>query len=134
MGKYDDIINLPHHRSATHPHMSMMARAAQFAPFAALEGHKEDVAESGRLTEPKRELTADQQNELSLSLARAIQNNEDITVTFFVADARKSGGCYDSCRGKINRIDEYVRTLIMDFGLTVPLDDIWSIRIDNEDE
>lgn len=36
---YDDIINLPHHQSATRPHMSLHDRAAQFAPFAALTGH-----------------------------------------------------------------------------------------------
>ena len=28
--RYDDIINLPHHRSRTRPHMSMHNRAAQF--------------------------------------------------------------------------------------------------------
>ena len=32
--QYDDIINLPHHQSATRPHMSNYDRAAQFSPFA----------------------------------------------------------------------------------------------------
>ena len=41
MSKYDDIINLPHHVSATRRPMSMDGRAAQFAPFAALTGHSE---------------------------------------------------------------------------------------------
>ena len=36
---YDDIINLPHHVSATRPQMSMIDRAAQFSPFAALTGY-----------------------------------------------------------------------------------------------
>ena len=34
--KYEDIINLPHHVSKTRPQMSMLERAAQFSPFAAL--------------------------------------------------------------------------------------------------
>ena len=42
-GKYDDIINLPHHVSSKRPHMSMKNRAAQFAPFAALTGHGEAI-------------------------------------------------------------------------------------------
>lgn len=36
---YADIIDLPHHQSQRHPHMSLHDRAAQFAPFAALTGH-----------------------------------------------------------------------------------------------
>lgn len=37
--KYEDIINLPHHVSPTHPRMSMRQRAAQFGSFAAVRGH-----------------------------------------------------------------------------------------------
>ena len=47
---YEDIVNLPHHRSQTHPHMSMEERAAQFSSFAALTGHKEAVREKARRT------------------------------------------------------------------------------------
>ena len=43
--QYDDIINLPHPASSKHPRMSMMARAAQFAPFAALTGYEEAIGE-----------------------------------------------------------------------------------------
>ena len=43
MGKYDDIINLPHHVSKRHPQMSMWNRAAQFAPFAAVSGHEDAI-------------------------------------------------------------------------------------------
>lgn len=43
--KYDDIINLEHPTSRRHPRMSIQARAAQFAPFAALTGYDEIIRE-----------------------------------------------------------------------------------------
>ena len=46
--KYDDIIRLPHHQSTERPHMSLHDRAAQFAPFAALSGYEEAIAEEVR--------------------------------------------------------------------------------------
>ena len=51
MDEYDDIINLPHPTSTRRPRMSMMQRAAQFAPFAALSGHHEAIADTARRNE-----------------------------------------------------------------------------------
>lgn len=48
--KYDDIINLPHHKSAKYPHMDLYDRAAQFSPFAALTGFEDAIEETGRIT------------------------------------------------------------------------------------
>lgn len=45
---YADIIDLPHHQSSTHPHMSLYDRAAQFAPFAALTGYDDMITEEAR--------------------------------------------------------------------------------------
>ena len=45
---YEDIINLPHPVSKKHPQMSMMQRAAQFAPFAALTGYGAAISETAR--------------------------------------------------------------------------------------
>ena len=52
---YDDIINLPHHVSKVHPQMSMMNRAAQFAPFAALTGYSDAIEATVRMTEESQE-------------------------------------------------------------------------------
>ena len=43
---YDDIINHPHHVSKVHPQMSLLARAAQFSPFAALTGYDDAISET----------------------------------------------------------------------------------------
>lgn len=51
--KYDDIINLPHHKSEKHPHMDLYDRAAQFSPFAALTGFDEAIEETGRIAEER---------------------------------------------------------------------------------
>lgn len=52
-GNYDDIINLPRHVSTKHPQMSLEARSAQFAPFAALTGYDEMIQETVRITSEK---------------------------------------------------------------------------------
>ena len=46
MGKYDDMLHLPHHRSAVRPPMPMQDRAAQFSPFAALTGYEAVIEEA----------------------------------------------------------------------------------------
>lgn len=38
---YEDIMTLKRPKSVKHPPMAKLARAAQFAPFAALTGHRE---------------------------------------------------------------------------------------------
>ena len=66
---YDDIIRLPHHVSQNHPQMPLRDRAAQFAPFAALTGYEAAVGETARLTAERRELDAQEAEELDRRLA-----------------------------------------------------------------
>lgn len=47
---YSDIIHLQRPPSA-HPRMPMEKRAAQFAPFAALTGHKGAIRDTEKITE-----------------------------------------------------------------------------------
>ena len=43
-----DMLYLPHPVSKKHPRMSIIARSAQFAPFAALVGYEDLVFETGK--------------------------------------------------------------------------------------
>ena len=57
---YADILAHPHHQAENRPHMSMHDRAAQFSPFAALTGFDGVIAETGRMTDRKIELSESQ--------------------------------------------------------------------------
>lgn len=47
--KYRDIIEMEHHVSPNRRPMPMDKRAAQFAPFAALNGHEEAIERTARM-------------------------------------------------------------------------------------
>ena len=129
--RYDDIIHLPHHVSKTRPQMSMMDRAAQFSPFAALTGYDAAIKETGRLTDEKIELGEETKAVLDRKqryLSDMISVQPEITVTYFLPDEKKSGGTYLSVTGKLKRIDEYERMMILTDGKKIPLDDIMDIE------
>ena len=129
-GKYDDIINLPHHTSPRHPRMSMRDRAAQFAPFSALTGYGDAIDETARLTDGRIELSEDAKALLDMKqriLAEQIHTHPQISVTYFVPDSRKTGGTYKTVLGRLKRIDEVEKMLIFTDGQIVPVDDVLSI-------
>lgn len=130
MNNYDDIIDLPHHISASRPRMSMENRAAQFAPFSALDGHKEAINETSRYTSEPMELTEDEQKILSRRLSTGIERSLPVEITYFVNDRIKSGGYYKKVKGVIKSVDEYSGSLLLDNGLTVRLIEIKSITGD----
>ena len=70
---YDEIINLSHHVSKTHTPMSMWNRAAQFAPFAALNGHNNALME----TEKQNEQMYEHQDDSSPFTEFQYENGED---------------------------------------------------------
>ncbi len=130
-GKYDDIIDLPHKKSATRPHMTMLQRAAQFSPFAALTGHGDAIKETARLTEKKIELGEDQKERLNerLQLICEQLNTEPIvTITYFVPDEKKDGGMYVEATGTVKKIDEYAKTVLLHDGTRIMMDDVLDIE------
>ncbi|MBR5433117.1 MAG: hypothetical protein IK117_01620 [Bacteroidales bacterium] len=129
-GKYDDIINLPHHVSETHPPMSMRNRAAQFAPFAALSGHNDAIQETARYTDDFQgidESNIEILNRKIMELRNHINEHPQISVTYFKPDAHKEGGCYSIKTGNIKKIDDYEQVLQFTDTDTIPIQSIFDI-------
>lgn len=126
-GLYDDIINLPHPVSKKHPPMPMKNRAAQFSPFAALNGHGAAIREVLRETESRRELGEHDREILDRKLAflqEHLAEQPEVTVTYFLPDSKKDGGRYVDVSGKIKKIDFYQGLLVMEDGTKIRLEDI----------
>lgn len=135
--KYDDIINMPRPQSPRRK-MTLHERAAQFSPFAALTGYEEAVKEAARLTDSRPEPDEDRINELNAKigyLKTILSRRPEITVTYFIPDARKAGGLMEEFTGNIRVIDEYERQLVFESG-NIPIDDVYDITgsIFDEDE
>ena len=127
---YEDIIYLEHPTSKKHPRMSLYDRAAQFSPFAALTGHEEAIVETARLTDCNSELDDDEKEKINEQLQRICEHLGEeykVTITYFVPDERKEGGCHTSVTGIVKKINEYERTLIMRDGNVIPIDQIKDI-------
>lgn len=127
---YEDIINLPHHISKKHRPMPREARAAQFAPFAALTGYESDVNEAARYTGKRRELgeyETERLNRRINEIRDGIHGNTEVIITYFKPDEKKAGGEYLNIGGRVRKIDDYGRTLTLTSGALIPLDDISEI-------
>ena len=137
MKHYDDILHLPHPVSKKHRQMPIADRAAQFMPFAALTGYDSAIRETGRLTDEKIELDEEALTALDMKfqlLMKAIDEEPEASVTYFKPDQRKDGGAYLTETGKIGKIDEYQRLVIMRSGVRIPMDDILQIDFDSSAE
>ena len=132
MGKYDDIIGLPHHVSSKRPHMPMLDRAAQFQPFRALTGYEDAVQETARYTDEKVELTEDEKALLDMELQRLsddIASRPQVTLTCFRPDKKKSGGAYVTTTGRLKKIDDIEGALILASGERIVIEDILDIQV-----
>ena len=131
MSRYDDIINLPHHVSPTRQRMSMHDRAAQFAPFSALVGYDDAVAETARLTESRPELDEQEQqaiNECLAYIADHIHEQPEVCIKYFIPDEHKSGGAIVEFSGKVKKISATDGTIVMAGGYKIRLSDITDVR------
>lgn len=132
---YDDIKHLTRPQyDDLHP-MPMSDRAAQFSPFAALVGYDDAVAETARLTDSRDELTEDEISELNANLNRLLDSLDEqpqISVTYFVPDEKKSGGRYAEKVGTVRIYDSYANELVFTDGVRIAVADM--ARLDFTEE
>lgn len=128
--KYGAIINFEHPTSKKHKRMSMMNRAAQFAPFAALTGYDEAIRETGRYTSEKVELDENQKDILDEKLFLIMGKSEKpvVQITYFVPDEKKTGGEYVTIEGKIKKTDNFEHTIVMQDNTIIKIEMITDIN------
>ena len=132
---YDDIKHLTRPQyDDLHP-LSMHDRAAQFSPFASLVGYDDAVAETARLTDSRAELTEDEMSELNANLNRLLDSLDEqpqISVTYFVPDEKKSGGKYVEKVGVVRIYDSYVGELVFTDGVRIAVADMSALTFIDE--
>ena len=130
---YEDILHLPHHTSRTRTPMPMSDRAAQFSPFSALTGYNDAVTETARLTDEKTELNEEALTVLNRKyqiLAGHLDEEPEITITYFKPDGKKAGGAYAVVEGTVKRLDPVEHTIVMENGIKIPMEDVVDLDVE----
>ncbi len=130
--RYNDIMQCTPPRAAKP--MARVARAAQFAPFAALVGHDAAIAETARLTDrriPLDDESARRLNETLARLSESVAAHPSVTVVYFVPDSTKEGGAYVTYHGVLRRVDETARQLHFVDRFRIAMEDIYTITCEN---
>ena len=130
---YEDIVNLPRHISKIHSQATMADRAARFSPFAAISGYEDMVKEAARVTEERIDITDATKELLNEKLNMIIEfldEEPEVTITYFEPDKKKDGGAYISITGTVKRIDEYERIVLMSDDKKIRIEEIYAIESD----
>ena len=112
-----------------YPKMSMLDRAAQFAPFAALTGHKEAILEQQRITQTKRILSNEEKLRINEKIVEMVKLKSKCRITYFEKDKTKSGGQYMESVLSFKRMDELNKTLFFKENIQIQIDDIVDIEV-----
>ncbi len=124
---YEDIVHLAHPEPQRHKRMPMSARAAQFAPFAALSGHEEAIMETARETVMRTVLSEDDLERLNRChqiLSEHLDEKPVVRFTVFIPDKCKEGGSIETVQGAVAGINEEKRSLQLTDGTVLLMDNV----------
>ena len=128
---YSDIMNMERPQFTKYKKMNILDRAAQFAPFAALKGHKNAVDEKAKLTEKKRILDENKKEEINQVIFYILNNLDkkiNVKLLHFVKDDKKTGGRYEILVGVIKKIKEIEKILIFEDGTNINIENIYEME------
>ena len=114
---YEDIIDLEHFVSKDRRHMSNYERAAQFAPFAALNGFSEDISEASRFTDRVIELSDEERDDINMTISiinQRIKDRPRVRIKYFIPDDYKEGGYYKQEEVVVKSIDPVYKLLCLE--------------------
>ena len=130
--RYKDIIALARPVSERHPQMPLSERAAQFAPFAALTGYGDAIAETARHTESELTLTDEEKERINYKLVRLSAyppSTVAVSIKYFCPDQRKAGGEYLTLNAPFEYIDECGGAVVLGGGIRIPFELIVNIDL-----
>ena len=128
---YDDIIDVCYPFDLGRSRMSLYDRSSQFMPFSALNGYKEAVLETSRITDNKIILDDEAKEILDnkIGFINSLSLKPNVTITYFIPDDKKNGGSYKSVSGCIKKVDLFNNIVIIG-GKKINIGDI--LDIDSE--
>lgn len=129
---YSDIVNIERPQFIKYKKMDILDRAAQFAPFASLKGHKNAVDEKARVTEKKRILDENKKEEIDRSIFYILNNMDkkiNVRLIHFVKDEKKSGGSYEVLNGVVKKIKEIEKIIIFEDDINIDIENIYEIEL-----
>lgn len=134
---YDDLINMTRPVSKNHIPMNILDRAAQFAPFSALNGHNDAILEKARHVEDFISLDESQIDAINYELNYIINNFnsiENVFIKYFVQDEKKQGGRYETKKQSIKKIDIYSNIIILNDNTKINFNNIVQLKVINDTE
>ena len=130
---YAALLELERPVSRVYSPMPRQQRAAQFAPFAAVVGHEDAIAEEARLTQRRVELDEGERERLDRRwrcIRERAAESPTVTITYFCADSKKDGGACLTVSGYVEYVNDQQRWMRMSAGTVIPFADVLSIDSD----
>ncbi len=129
LNNYKNIINLKRPASK-YSKMSMHDRAAQFAPFSALDGYEDEIDEEARFTDSFNILNEESVmiiNSKLVFLSDRLRDCPEVTIVYFLKDDKKDGGKYMIVKDVVKKIDDFRKVIVLNNGLEIPFVFIYDI-------